>query len=264
MKVNKGDVIAAWISCGAASAVAGKETLRLYGDVATIRFINNPIAEEDEDNLRFLKDLEKWYGQEIETATNKDWPSCSAKEVWEKRKFMGGRVGKGTKSGAPCTEQLKKFARQQWENRNRHDHIVLGFTADPHEIKRHKNFVLTERSNVLPVLIDAGITKDRCFQILLDAGLKLPRIYEMGYPNANCIGCIKASSATYWNHVRVQHPEVFKDRAEQSRLIGRKLARPTKNGGKRVFLDELDPLAKGRPMKTLKMPECGIFCEEKP
>jgi len=28
----------------------------------------------------------------------------------------------------------------------------------------------------------------------------------------------------------------------------------------RIFLDELDPKAKGRPLKT--MPDCGLFCEE--
>jgi hypothetical protein len=28
--------------------------------------------------------------------------------------------------------------------------------------------------------------------------------------------------------------------------------------------DELPPDAKGRPMKSLKMPECGLFCEEGP
>jgi hypothetical protein len=31
---------------------------------------------------------------------------------------------------------------------------------------------------------------------------------------------------------------------------------------KRIFLDELSPLAKGRPMKSMKAVECGLFCEE--
>jgi hypothetical protein len=32
---------------------------------------------------------------------------------------------------------------------------------------------------------------------------------------------------------------------------------------RRVFLDELDPAAKGRSMKSMDI-DCGIFCEEKP
>lgn len=254
--IGAGDVIAVWFSCGAASAVAAKKTIEKYPQ-AKIRVINNPVAEEDIDNRRFLADVEQWLQLPIEIATNKDWPSCSAKDVWAKRKFMGGRVAPG-KSGAPCTTELKKFARQQWENINRHDHIVLGFTLE--ERDRAARFKLTERSNFIPVLIDERITKQRCFDILQAAGIKLPRIYDMGYPNANCIGCIKATSPTYWNHVRAQHPEVFKDRAEQSRAIGRKLVR-VKN--ERFFLDELAPDARGKPMKNLKAPECGLFCEEK-
>ena len=86
----------------------------------------------------------------------------------------------------------------------------------------------------------------------------LPAIYLMGYPNANCIGCVKATSPTYWNHVRQHHPDVFQHRAEQSRKLGAKLVRYK---GQRIFLDELPPDAKGRPLKSMDF-ECGIFCEE--
>lgn len=244
-------MIAVWFSCGAASAVAAHETLRRYGDTHAVRVVNNPVAEEDEDNLRFAKDVSDWLGVEIESALNSEFPDASAVEVWERRAFMSGPLG------APCTVKLKKEARQQWEAVNRPDYHVLGFTAD--EKARHDRFVLTERENVLPVLIEAGITKADCFHILKGAGIKLPRIYEMGYPNANCIGCVKATSPTYWNHVRERHPEQFKQRAEQSRRLGAKLARYK---GERIFLDELPPDAKGRPLKTMQV-ECGIFCEER-
>ena len=46
---------------------------------------------------------------------------------------------------------------------------------------------------------------------------------------------------------------------EQSRGIGAKLVRVK---GERIFLDQLDPNTKGRPMKTTAV-ECGIFCEER-
>jgi hypothetical protein len=87
----------------------------------------------------------------------------------------------------------------------------------------------------------------------------LPEIYKLGYPNANCIGCVKATSPTYWNHVRKMHQDVFKQRATQSREIGAKLVRYK---GKRIFLDELDPRARGKSMKNMDF-ECGLFCEER-
>ena len=250
--IRNDDVIAVWFSCGAASAVAAKMTLDKYASIARVRILNNPVVEEDADNRRFLLDVQAWLGVEIETVAARRYPLQSARDVWEQRSFMSGP------KGAPCTIELKKRARQDWEAENRADWHVLGFTAD--EKTRHDRFVLTERSNVLPVLIDQGVTKNDCYTILQDAGLTLPRVYHMGYPNANCIGCVKATSPTYWNHVRQQHPDVFQDRAEQSRRLGARLVRVD---NRRVFLDELDPAAKGRSMKSMDI-DCGIFCEEKP
>lgn len=160
--------------------------------------------------------------------------------------------------GAPCTRILKKEARQYLEKQEHIDWHVLGFTAD--EVARHERFVMTERDNLLPVLIEDGLTKDDCARIVQGAGIDLPRTYSMGYPNANCIGCVKATSPTYWNLVRKEHPEIFARRSSQSRRLGARLARYK---GERIFLDELPNDAKGKPLRTLDL-DCGIFCEEKP
>ena len=130
----KKQVIAVWFSCGAASAVAAKLAVDQYGADNTVRIINNPIAEEDEDNGRFLRDVEEWVGVEIEFATNPKFPSNSCMDVWGKRQYMSGTAG------APCTVELKKEARRLWEDRNHADWIVLGFTAN--EKARHERFVL--------------------------------------------------------------------------------------------------------------------------
>ena len=243
--------ITVWFSCGAASAVAAKKTIETYGSKNNIRVVNNPIKEEHEDNQRFLKDIEKWLETEIEFAINPKFPDCSTETVWRKRKFMSGTMG------APCTLHLKKHARQYWEANNKSDHLVLGFTAD--EEKRASRFALTERSNLIPVLIDENITKQDCFNILLAEGIALPKIYSLGYPNANCIGCVKATSPTYWNLVRKTHPTVFQKRVDQSEEIGAKLVR---HKGKRIFLKDLPVDAKGRDLKNYDF-ECGIFCEER-
>lgn len=241
--------IAVWFSCGAASAVAAKLAVLLYGSTHNVLVVNNPVAEEHPDNLRFLNDVSKWIGQPIITANNSDYPSNSCVDVWDKVKYMSGV------RGAPCTKWLKKEARYRFESANKIHWHVLGFTAD--EKDRSDRFMKFERENVLPILIDYNITKEDCFNVIQSAGIMLPEIYFLGYPNANCIGCVKATSATYWNHVRKMHPEQFTARAEQSRKIGARLVRYK---GKRMFLDELPPDAKGRKMKSW---ECGIFCDTK-
>lgn len=246
-----GDVIVVWVSYGAASAVAASETLRRYGDRCDVRLVNNPVAEEDEDNLRFGHDLSKWLGEPIIEHRNPIYPEASAASVWDRRGAMA------FPHGAPCTVHLKKEARQDYERQHQVDWHVLGFTAD--EKPRFDRFVLTERSNVLPVLGDGGLSKPDCAAKLDRAGIPLPRVYAEGYPNANCIGCVKATSPTYWNLVRRTRPAVFEERAEQSRRLKARLVRYR---GQRIFLDELPADAIGRPLKTLAAPECGLFCEE--
>lgn len=250
------DKIAVWFSCGAASAMAAKLTLEKYPN-NKIHIVYNPVDEEDPDNLRFLRDIEKWLDHEIEIFANPKLSHSSAEEVWKKERYMAGV------KGAPCTTQLKKQARQEWEKIHKPDWHVLGFTRE--EKERHDKFILFERPNLLPILIEQNVSKQRCFNEIQNAGINLPDIYHLGYPNANCVGCVKVGSPTYWNHVRKTHPEVFQKRLELSRELGVKL---TKIKGKRIFLDELPEDAKGHQLSQrtiaprIKKTDCGIFCEE--
>jgi hypothetical protein len=245
------ETIAVWVSCGLASAVAAKMTVDRYGSTHRVLLCNNPVAAEGEDNRRFLADVSAWCGLPIESITHRRFPNASVEEVWDAEKAMV------FPRGAPCTRWLKKFARQEWERENPVDFHVLGFTAE--EKGRHDRFVLTERANVLPVLIDAKITKQDCMDIIVAAGIGPPESYGLGYPNANCRGCVKSQSPTYWNLVRAVDPDVFTSRAAQSRRLKVRLVRLR---GERIFLDELPENAIGRPLRTLKAPDCGSFCEE--
>lgn len=241
--------VVVWFSCGAASAVAAKLAVEKYG-AENVRVVNTPIKEEHEDNARFLRDVAKWIGKDIEFATNPAYPENSAVDVWDDKRFMS------SVRGAPCTLLLKKMARRQWEEKNSVQKHVFGFTAE--EGHRHKNLSQREDISIDPILIDVGITKQDCLDMLVLAGIEIPEMYKLGYPNNNCIGCVKATSPTYWNHVRKTHPEIFTERVEQSREIGARLVR---HKGVRVFLDELPEDAVGAPLKSLKF-DCGLLCEK--
>jgi len=247
--MEKKETICVWFSCGVASAVAAKKTIEKYGETHNVVIVNNPVVNEHHDNIRFLKDVEKWLGQEIVFATNSNFPSCDIVDVFEKRKYISGN------QGAPCTMLLKKEARYQFEKNNKIDWHVLGFTIE--EWQRQKKFNTFERGNTIPVLITELLTKEDCFKILEKTGINRPEIYDLGFPNANCIGCVKSQSPTYWNLVREKFPEIFEQRAEISRRIGAKLV---KRKGKNIFLDELLPTDKGGKLKTF---ECSIFCDTK-
>lgn len=242
---NKNIVV--WFSCGAASAVAAKLTIEKYGATNNVMLVNNPIKEEDDDNIRFKKDVSRWLGKDIIESKNIKYPNNSIVEVFDKENLMS------TIHYAPCSYKLKKEARYQFEKEIKIDYHVLGFTAE--ERDRHIRFTTRERPNVLPVLIDAGFTKHDCWNTLINRGIKLPRTYLIGIPNANCVGCVRSSSPTYWNLIRKHYSDVFKERCEQSRRLGCKLV---ELHGERIYLDELKSTDKGGKLKSF---ECGIFCD---
>ena len=152
--------------------------------------------------------------------------------------------------GARCTVEMKKIPRFAYQRAD--DIHIFGLTAD--EGKRIERFEANNPELSLRwVLRDAGLTKAGCYEMLKAAGIELPAMYGLGFANNNCIGCVKATSADYWQRVQEHFPQVFARRAAQSRAIGVRLARYK---GQRVFLDEL-PGADGTPEGDI---ECGPVC----
>lgn len=100
-------------------------------------------------------------------------------------------------------------------------------------------------------LIDHQLTKEDAHGLCQKIGLKRPAMYDLGYSNNNCVGCVKGGMG-YWNKIRSDFPEVFKKRAEMERKIGHSCI----NG---IYLDELDPTA-GKMNEEI-MEECSIFCQ---
>lgn len=252
-------MIVCWFSCGAASAVAAKLAIVKYGK-SNVRVVNNPVENEHEDNKRFLKDCEKWLGISIEFATNPCFPSKRIEDVFDEYGVMS------TRSFAPCTLELKQNARMQWEYDNgfnkQTDIVVMGYTkGEENRMQGFKESKKNKEYNLECPLIDAGYDKQKCFQVIEEAGIKLPEIYtKYSFPNANCIGCVKSSSVWYWKLVKKNFPDVFKKRVEQSRKIGCRLIDLGKNKEPRhIFLDEMTDSMTGRKPKDCYV-ECGIFC----
>ena len=115
-------------------------------------------------------------------------------EVIRKTRYMSGV------RGARCTKELKKQVRFDWQ---RDDDIhVFGMTVE----EEHRVDQLIDGEPNLEIwapLIDKGYSKSDCFNVINDAGIQLPEMYRLGYHNNNCIGCLKAAGAGYWNKIRV-------------------------------------------------------------
>lgn len=114
--------------------------------------------------------------------------------------------------------------------------------------------------NLDTVLIESGLNKGNCLQILKNAGIELPVMYQLGYGHNNCIGCVKGQ-AGYWNKIRKDFPAVFERMANLERKLDVALCKTYAGDGKRkrVFLDELSPTA-GRYEEEPKM-SCDLLCK---
>lgn len=154
--------------------------------------------------------------------------------------------------GARCTVEMKKVPRHAFQESD--DIHIFGLTYD--EGVRINRFKENNPELYLEwILRDSWITKDMCYKIIQNAGIKLPIMYELGFSNNNCLGCVKATSAQYWNLTRKNFPEVFSRRCRQSRELGVRLVR---YHGKRIFLDELP--ADVTDMTPEGDIECGPLC----
>jgi hypothetical protein len=159
--------------------------------------------------------------------------------------------------GARCTTELKKVLRNAFQQVD--DIQVFGF--DFTERERAAKFKANNPEVILSTpLIDKGVTKNRCFSIIQDAGIELPIMYRLGYKNNNCIGCVKGQSG-YWNKIRKDFPDVFERMAKMERKLNVAINKSYAGDGKRkrVFLDELPP-DMGR-YESEKSIGCGVLCD---
>ena len=242
------DKYISWFSCGAASAVATKIALKKYKNV---RIIYQDTGSEHPDNKRFLKDCEQWFGQEIEITKSEKY-----NDIWDVFKKTKWLVGP---SGARCTSELKRKVAESiidWGENQQFE--IFGYTFE--EKSRMERFKLNnnERKIVCP-LIDKGLSKDDTLGLIWKAKIKLPKMYELGYRNNNCIGCVKGG-AGYWNKIKKDFPDVFKKMAEQERELNVAINKTYINGKRsKIFLDEL-PEDMGN-YKNEPSISCGLFCQ---
>lgn len=227
-----------WISAGVSSFIAG------YLERDTIdKFIYIDIEDQHPDSMRFIKDCEKTLGKEIE------FLQSPYKNVETCIRQLG--VAKMPHGFAPCTNWLKKRVRKEWEYKHREYELTYVWGMDTSEKERAERLTETmfEFNHIFP-LIDRDITKQEAHGMCENLGIKRPLMYDLGYNNNNCIGCIKGGMG-YWNKIRIDFPDVFESRAKLEREIGYSIL-------KECFLDELDP-NRGRMSDEITT-DCNIFC----
>jgi hypothetical protein len=225
--------------------VAAKLTISNYAGTRDIVLAYCETGMEHPDNERFLNDLSRWTNFPITRLKSDKY--ADTWEVWEDRKYLSGF------KGAPCTTELKIKPRVAFQRAD--DIHVFGYTEDPDDMRRAES--LREHFFELTVqtpLISARLNRAACLAIIERAGIELPALYALGYPNNNCIACVKATSPAYWALVRKTHPETFARMVELSRRLGARLCRID---GERAFIDEIP---ENHPTTDPVAPACDFLC----
>jgi len=232
-----------WFSCGVTSAVACKLALDKYGK-DNVELYYMVIDSAHKDNERFIDDCEKWYGKQIIRRRSPKY--LDQFEVIKKTKYINGP------SGARCTLELKKNVRYSIEKEIDYDGQIFGFEFSKKEVNRAIRFSQQyPQAKPLYPLIDRQMTKKQCAELLMRNGIAIPEMYNLGFHNNNCIGCVKGGKG-YWNHVRKHFPDTFDTMSELEQSIGNSCIK-----GK--FLKDLGP-NEGRHEPPI-VPDCGTFCE---
>jgi hypothetical protein len=226
-----------WFSCGAASAVACK--------LSGAEPVYCETGAEHPDNVRFMADCEAWLGRPVTRLRSDEYKDTW--DVWEKTRWLAGV------NGARCTTELKVRPRLDYQRPD--DIHVFGYTADGLDAARadrlRKNY---PELAVRTPLIERGLLKAACLDIIQQVPITLPPMYAMGFHNNNCVPCVKATSPDYWALVRKKFPEQFDRMAKLSRELDVRLCRI---GDERRFIDEIP---KNQPTTHPIQPSCDFLC----
>lgn len=236
--MNKKELKVCWLSAGVSSFIAGY----LVRDTVD-KFIYIDIDNQHSDSMRFIKDCEKILGKDVEILKSE---YENVQNVIKQFKFINSPYG------AKCTQVLKKRTRKQWEYEHKDYDITYVWGFDNKETNRADRLreTMIEFNHEFP-LIDNDISKAQAHGMCEKLGIARPKMYDLGYSNNNCVGCVKGGMG-YWNKIRVDFPEVFEGMAKLEREVGASCIRG-------VYLDELAP-ERGR-MEQEIMQDCGIACE---
>lgn len=189
------ELTVSWFSAGVSSAVATKLAIN---EVDRIIYIH--IDDHHPDTIRFVDECEEWFGKPIERMQSQ------YKNVENACKSSGGRGYVNGPAGAACTKFLKRRLRKEWELSLDNVDLTYIWGMDANEQHRLDRLEETvpEFGHRAP-LIERGISKEHAHQILNASGIKRPAMYDLGYHNNNCVGCVKGGRG-YWNHIRTDFP----------------------------------------------------------
>lgn len=204
-------------SGGTGSWAAAKRVVARHGS-AEVTLLFTDTKMEDPDLYRFLEEAAVDVGAElVKIADGRNiW------EVFRDERFLGNsRID-------PCSKILKRRLADRWleDHRDPEDTIVY---VGVDWTEEHRFTRLRDRKKPwiyeAPLCEAPYITKLEIFDQLRAAGIRRPRLYDLGFSHNNCGGgCVKAGVGHFTNLARAL-PEVYRswelEEAKMQEFLGR-------------------------------------------
>jgi hypothetical protein len=251
-------------SGGIGSWAAAKRVVTKHG-AADVTLLFTDTRMEDKDLYRFLD----------EAAANVGAPLVKIAEgrnpwhVFFDERFLGNsRVD-------PCSKILKRQMSEKWLKENCDpENTVCYVGIDWSEV--HRFISIRDRHGAKgwryeAPMCDAPYTsKADMFDMLKSAGIRLPRLYELGFSHNNCGGfCIKAGQGHFANLLRAL-PEVYAKHEDMEQALRTYLGKPVtiltdRTGGTKKPMTLRDfriKVESGKQVDVFDIGGCGCFVTE--
>lgn len=188
-------------STGLSSALATKRVLDKYGSENTIILFMDTLIE-DKDNYRFMEEVKKYLGIEIETLTEGRTPFEVAKDA---QIIPNQKI-------APCTFKIKIDVFTKYLQNIKED-ITIYIGYDYSELHRteatKKNYKARGWKVDFPLLWKPYELRPYEQVVREDWGIEPPRMYALGYTHANCGGvCVKQGLGD-WKRTLINFPDRY-------------------------------------------------------
>lgn len=175
-------------SGGVGSWAAAKRVVAEQGAASTTLLFTDTNME-DEDLYRFLDDAAADIGVPVTRIADGRTPW----EVFHDSRYLGNtRID-------PCSKVLKRDLARAWIDALAGS-VTVYLGIDWTEIHRYERAVPLWLPHTLraPLCEEPMIDKQQVFELARDAGLRLPRLYDLGFPHNNCGGfCVKAGQGHF-------------------------------------------------------------------
>ncbi len=177
-------------SGGIGSWAAAKRVVAKHGTKDTVLLFADTMME-DEDTYRFLNEAAANVGVPLTRIADGRTPW----EVFFDERYLGNsRVD-------PCSRVLKRELLDRWHKANGTPEmsiIYLGIDwTEIHRLHRLQEYP-SDWTFEAPMCEEPFLDKDQMIKMAEDQGIKKQRLYEYGFPHANCGGfCIKAGQGHF-------------------------------------------------------------------